>query len=73
MPREMRDYIVKFRNSGRGHRDEKPQHATIQAMTCKEAADQAKEHPVLKGMKLLAIYVDPDFWKKLHKSKKVTK
>ena len=70
MAREPRDYLIKFRPSGRGHRDDKPEHATISAMTCKEAMDKAKDHPSLQNMKILAVYVDPNFWKKLHKAKK---
>ena len=67
--RAKRTYLIEFRKSGRGNRMSKMQQATVDAMTGKEALEQAKKHKALKGMKILAVYVDPKYWVKLHEQR----
>lgn len=67
--REERTYTVEFRKSGRGNRMSPIQKASVTAMTGQEAMSLAKKHKALKGMKILAVYVDPKYWEQLHKQK----
>lgn len=67
--REERTYTIEFRKSGRGNRTSPIQKAMINAMTGQAALELAKKHKALKGMKILAVYVDPKYWSQLHKQK----
>lgn len=65
--RSERTYLVEYRRSGRGHRDDPIKTLKLQAMTGKEATAAAKAHPKLTGKKILSVNVDPKYWEKLTK------
>ena len=64
-----RTYLVEYRRSGRGNREAAVKTLKLSAMNGKDATAAAKNHPKLKGMKIISVNVDPKFWDKLDREK----